>query len=125
MLAQSRQPTVGYCYRASVAVCIGQVLGRRWRPLSTVQIYRVSAETWPNISPIPSRLSLLPKNKCWRPKFGPEMAAKCIPELSFQQRHDIGNRSTVTFLPMLGQYWAVSIFALGRFLRNFFISKKS
>ena len=33
------------------------------------------------------------ENKCWGPEFGPELADKCIPELSFQQRHDIGNRS--------------------------------
>ena len=24
------------------------------------------------------------ENKCWRPEFGPEVAAKCIPKLSFQ-----------------------------------------
>ena len=35
--------------------------------------------------------------KCWRPEFGPELAANCIPELSFHQRHDIGNRSSATF----------------------------
>ena len=29
------------------------------------------------------------ENKCRRPEFGPELAANCIPELSFQQRHDI------------------------------------
>ena len=59
ILAQSRQPRVGYFYWASVTVCIGQVLGRRRRPLSTVWIYRPSAETWPSIGPKPSRLSLL------------------------------------------------------------------
>ena len=37
------------------------------------------------------------ENKCWCPKFGPELAAKCIPELSFQQRHNIGNRSLEKF----------------------------
>ena len=37
------------------------------------------------------------ENKCWRPEFGPELAAKCKPELSFQQRHDIGNRSSEIF----------------------------
>ena len=37
------------------------------------------------------------ENKCWRPEFGPELAAKCIPELSFQQRHDIGRRSSANF----------------------------
>ena len=37
------------------------------------------------------------ENKYWRPEFGPELAAKCIPELSFQQRHDIGSRSTANF----------------------------
>ena len=31
------------------------------------------------------------ENKCWRSGFGPELATKCIPELSFQQRHDIGS----------------------------------
>ena len=65
---------------------------------------------------IPGHVSLLPRqtilevrkldtalarccaeNKCWRPEFGPELAAKCIPELSFQQRHDIGNRSSANF----------------------------
>ena len=34
------------------------------------------------------------ENKCWRPEFGPALAPKCIPELSFQQRHDIGSRSS-------------------------------
>ena len=33
------------------------------------------------------------KNKCWRP----ELAVKCIPELPFQQRHDIGSRSSENF----------------------------
>ena len=42
------------------------------------------------------------KNKCWRPEFGPELAAKCIPELSFQQRHDIGSWSSANFW----RYWA-------------------
>ena len=37
------------------------------------------------------------ENKCWRPEFGPALAAKCIPELSFQQRHDIGSRSSANF----------------------------
>ena len=37
------------------------------------------------------------KNKCWRPEFGPELAAKWLPELSFQQRHDIGSRSSANF----------------------------
>ena len=37
------------------------------------------------------------ENKCWRPEFGPELAAKCIPELSFQKRHDIGSRSSANF----------------------------
>ena len=37
------------------------------------------------------------ENKCWRPEFGPALAAKCIPELSFQQRHDISSRSSVNF----------------------------
>ena len=37
------------------------------------------------------------QNKCWRPEFGPALAAKCIPELSFQQRHDIGSRSSANF----------------------------
>ena len=57
------------------------------------------------------------ENKCWRPEYGPELAAKCIPELSFQQRHKIGNRSLATFLPMLGQCWAVPNFALGQAAR--------
>ena len=42
------------------------------------------------------------ENKCRRPEFGPALAAKCIPELSFQQRHDIGNRSSANF----GRCWA-------------------
>ena len=42
------------------------------------------------------------ENKCWRPEFGPALAAKCIPELSFQKRHDIGNRSSANFW----RYWA-------------------
>ena len=33
------------------------------------------------------------ENKCWRP----ELSAKCIPELSFQQRHDIGSQSSENF----------------------------
>ena len=37
------------------------------------------------------------ENKCWRPDFGPALADKCIPELSFQQRHDIGSRSSANF----------------------------
>ena len=35
--------------------------------------------------------------KCWRPEFGSELSTKCIPELSFQQRHDIGSRSSANF----------------------------
>ena len=85
---------------------------------------RPSAETWPSIGLIPSRVSLFPrqtilkvrkpefgtasarccaKNKCWKAEFGPELAANCIPELSFQQQYDIGNQSSAIFLPMLGQ----------------------
>ena len=37
------------------------------------------------------------ENKCWRPEFGPALATKCIPQLSFQQRHDIGSRSWANF----------------------------
>ena len=37
------------------------------------------------------------ENKCRRPEFGPELSAKCIPELSFQQRQDIGSRSSANF----------------------------
>ena len=37
------------------------------------------------------------ENKCWRAEFGPALVAKCIPELSFQQRHDIGSRSSANF----------------------------
>ena len=37
------------------------------------------------------------ENKYWRPEFGPELAAKCIPELSFQQRHNIRSRSSANF----------------------------
>ena len=37
------------------------------------------------------------ENKCWRPGFGPELVTKCIPELSFQQRHNIGNRYLANF----------------------------
>ena len=46
------------------------------------------------------------ENKCWRPEFGPELATKCIPELSFQQRHDIGNQFDNIFAdagPVLGR----------------------
>ena len=53
------------------------------------------------------------KNKCWRPEFWPELAAKCIPELLFHQQHEIGNRSLAKILPMFCQCWAVSNFALG------------
>ena len=42
------------------------------------------------------------ENKCWRPELGPELAAKCIPELSFQQWHDIGSGSSENFW----RYWA-------------------
>ena len=37
------------------------------------------------------------ENKCWRPEFGSGLSAKCIPDLSFQERHDIGNRSLANF----------------------------
>ena len=53
------------------------------------------------------------ENQCWRPEFGPELAVKCIPDLSFQQRHDIGNRSSAIFLSMLGLCWSLSKFAIG------------
>ena len=43
--------------------------------------------------------SFCAENKRWQP----ELAAKCIPELSFQQRHDIGHRSSAIFF----RYWAV------------------
>ena len=46
------------------------------------------------------------ENKCWRPEFESELADKCIPELSFQQQHDIGNRSSANFWqgwPVLGR----------------------
>ena len=58
------------------------------------------------------------KNKCWRPEFGPELVAKYISELSSQQRYDICNQSSATFLPMLGQCWAIYNFALGLSLRR-------
>ena len=48
------------------------------------------------------------ENKCWQPEFGPELVAKFITELSFQQRHDIGNQSSAILLQMLCQSWAVS-----------------
>ena len=63
-------------------------------------MYRPSAETWPSIGPIPSRLSFLlwhPVLKVEKPEFGLELAAKYIPELSFQQWHDIGSRFSVNF----------------------------
>ena len=157
--AQSREPTVGYCYWASVADCIGQLLGQRRRLIDYSNLPTFSrnlAQYRPYTKPIDTftmasnsenrrvrvqlmdgtllgHVSFLPRqtilkvrkpefgtalvsccaeNKCWRPEFGPELAAKCISELSFQKRHDIGNRSSVTFLPMLGQCWAVSNFAL-------------
>ena len=74
ILAQSRQSTVGYCYRANVTVCIDHVLSRQRRPLSTVKIYRPPAETWPSIGPIRSESSLLlrhPVPKVEEPEFGP------------------------------------------------------
>ena len=37
------------------------------------------------------------ENECWQTEFGPGLAVKCIPELSFQQQHDIGK-----FLAILG-----------------------
>ena len=56
------------------------------------------------------------ENKCGWADFGPELAAKCIPELSFQQRHNIDKRSSSTFLLMLDQCWAVCNFEFGQLL---------
>ena len=55
----------------SIFVCIGQVLARQWRRLST---YWLSTETWLSIGPILSRLSLLqwhPVPKVEEPESGP------------------------------------------------------
>ena len=37
------------------------------------------------------------ERKCWRLEFGPELAVKCVPVLLFQQRQDIGSRSSASF----------------------------
>ena len=47
------------------------------------------------------------ENKCWQP----ELANKCIPQLSFQQRHDTGNRS-----PILRQHFCPSWANVGPYL---------
>ena len=67
-------------------------------------------ERKPKFSTASARYSA--ENKCWRPEFRTGLAAKCITELSLQQRHGIGNLSLATFLPTLGQCRAVSNFAL-------------
>ena len=41
------------------------------------------ARVWPMNGTLLDHVSLLPRQI--RPEFGPELAAKCIPELSFQQ----------------------------------------
>ena len=55
------------------------------------------------------------ENKCWRPEFGPALAAKCIPELSFQQRHDIGSRSSANFCRCWASVGPYLISHLGRY----------
>ena len=100
-----------------------------------------TAQYWPNLGSQESAIVIGPKSpfasvKCWadngglcrlfkftdlQPKLGSVSAlyqADChisyaIPDLSFQQWHDIDNRSLATFLPTLGQCWAISNFALG------------
>ena len=129
ILAQSRQPTVGYCYWASVAVCIGQVLGQR-------RSFYVDCLNLPTFSQ--NLAQYRPYNKpivtftmaC--SSVGPLLCQKQvlagILELPFQQRHDIGNWSSATFFPILGQCWTVSTFALGSFQNvitsQFFITIK-
>ena len=62
---------------------------------------------WHRIGPLLCRKQVLV------PKFEPALSAKGLLELSFQQWHDIGNRSSATFSPMLGQFWAVSRYNIG------------
>ena len=58
------------------------------------------------------------ENKCWQPEFGPELAAKYIPELSFQQRHDIGSRSSANFWRCWASVGPYLTSHLGHFDRN-------
>ena len=93
--------------RARVGLMDGTLLGH----VSLLQWQTILQVRKPKFGTASARCSA--ENTCWWPEFGPTLAAKCIPELSFQQRHKIGKRSSATCLPMLGEYWAVSNFALG------------
>ena len=64
------------------------------KPIVTFTMASISESRRASIRPVDS--TLLGK-KYWRSEFGPELATKCIPELLFQQRHDIGNRSLANF----------------------------
>ena len=68
------------------------------------------------------------ENKYWRPEFGPALAAKCIPELSFQQRHDIGSQSSANFWRCWASVCPYLISHLGRShsqaKKYFFVLKK-
>ena len=63
------------------------------------------------------------ENKCWRPELGPALAAKCIPELSFQQRHDIGSRSSANFWRCWTSVGPYLISHLGHYLKSRNIKK--
>ena len=110
MLAQSRQPTFGYCYWASVAH--GRHITGPCVTFTTAN-HSGSKKTKVRHSIGP----LLCRKQVLAAELGPELAAKCIPELSFGQRPDIGNRSSATILPMLGQGWAGFNFALGNIFK--------
>ena len=125
MLAQSRQLTVGYCYFDDGGLCrlfkytdlqpkLGLVsalyqadchfyYGIQFRPMDGTLLRHVSLLPRQTILEVrkPEFDTALARccaeNKYWQPEFGPGLAAKCIPELSFQQRHDIGNLSSVNF----------------------------
>ena len=64
------------------------------------------------------------ENKCRQPEFGPKLAAKCIPELLFQQRPDIGSRFSVNFYrcwASLGPYLTSHlVIFVNSGLKNFF-----
>ena len=60
-----------------------------------------TAQYWPNLGSKQSAIVIGPvspfasvkccdENRCWRPEFGPELAAKDIPELSFYPGEKVG-----------------------------------
>ena len=112
------------------AIVIGPVL-----PFASVKCWAVEGglcrlfkftDLQPKLGPVSAlyQARCCAENKCWRPEFGPELATKCIPELLFQQRHVIGNRSSPTFLPVLGQCWTVLNFTLGYSVNKFSLKER-